>query len=187
MTLNTSRAGSFVLELLELPVALVQRWRTTLPILAPYLPTFISFLAFIRWNGGIVLGPFFLLSTAPAPGLARSTSAPPSHRPQGDAHRYDSSPSDSILSSVLNGSRLACAPSREEPSRAAHAAGWRHVRWAHVNPFLELRSLLRRDAEELRRSQANLDHTRAPRGKFARYSLHHVRPHRSTRLFSKRG
>ncbi|BGP11613.1 glucosyltransferase [Rhodotorula toruloides] len=46
--------------LVQAPLAIARAALTQLPILAPviaaYLPVFVAFLAFVRWNGGIVLG-----------------------------------------------------------------------------------------------------------------------------------
>lgn len=41
---------------LELPWVILSNLPTVLPVIASYTPTFFAFVAFVLWNGGIVLG-----------------------------------------------------------------------------------------------------------------------------------
>jgi len=39
--------------------AIILKRSTVFRVVIPYLPTFLGFLVFLRWNGGIVLGRLF--------------------------------------------------------------------------------------------------------------------------------
>jgi hypothetical protein len=56
LTSSCPLPASFVSTVLELPWVILANLPTVLPVIASYTPTFFAFLAFVLWNGGIVLG-----------------------------------------------------------------------------------------------------------------------------------
>ncbi|CDZ98588.1 Alpha-1,2 glucosyltransferase/transcriptional activator [Phaffia rhodozyma] len=48
--------GEILSETIKIPSRLLTSWKELMPVAVPYIPTLIAFGAFIRWNGGIVLG-----------------------------------------------------------------------------------------------------------------------------------